>query len=116
MYFISGFYKFKKISDIKKNKKIMQNYFINNRIKGTIIISKEGINGTISANKENLDLTINKIKKTFKFSKFDSINLSTCNYQPFHRGKVKIKKEVVPMGIKITKRKSINHVDPLKWN
>jgi len=39
-----------------------------------------------------------------------------CNYQPFHRGKVKIKKEVVPMGIKITKRKSINHVDPIKWN
>ena len=36
------------------------------------------------------------------FSNFDSINLSKCNYQPFHRGKVKIKKEVVPMGIKIS--------------
>ena len=116
MYFISGFYKFKKISDIKKNKKVIQTYFLNKNIRGTIIISKEGINGTISANKENLDLTINKIKKTFNFSNFDSINLSICNYQTFHRGKVKIKKEVVPMGIKITKRKSINHVDPLKWN
>ena len=29
MYFISGFYKFKKISNIKKNKKIIQAYFIN---------------------------------------------------------------------------------------
>ena len=52
MYFISGFYKFKKISDIKKNKKIIQTYIINKGIRGTVIISKEGINGTISARKK----------------------------------------------------------------
>ena len=116
MYFISGFYKFKKISDIKKNKKITQAYFINKNIRGTIIISKEGINGTLSAKKKNLNLAIKKIKKTFRFSFFDCINSSMCNYQPFHRGKVKIKKEVVPMGLIISKRKSKNHVDPSKWN
>ena len=65
MYFISGFYKFKKISNIKKNKKIIQVYFINNGIRGSIIISKEGINGTISAKRKILDVTINKIKKNF---------------------------------------------------
>jgi len=116
MYFISGFYKFIKISNIKKNKKILQAYFVNNTIRGSIIISQEGINGTISAKKKNLELAINKIKKTFNFIKFDSINSSLCDFQPFHRGKVKIKKEVVPMGIKISKRKSKNHVDPTKWN
>ncbi|RZO47814.1 MAG: rhodanese-related sulfurtransferase [Candidatus Pelagibacterales bacterium] len=116
MYFILGFYKFKKISDIKKNKKILQAYFINKKIRGTIIISKEGINGTLSAKKKNLNLTIKKIKKILKFTNFDSINSSMCNYQSFHRGKVKVKKEVVPMGFKITKRKSINHIDPGKWN
>ena len=104
MYLISGFYKFKNITDIKKKKEIIKAYFINNDIRGSIIISREGINGTISAKKKNLDLTIKKIKKTFKFSNFDNINSSMCYYQPFHRGKVKIKKEVVPMGIKITKR------------
>ena len=116
MYFISGFYKFIKISNIKKNKKILQTYFVNNTIRGSIIISQEGINGTISAKKKNLELAINKIKKIFNFIKFDSINSSLCDFQPFHRGKVKIKKEVVPMGIKISKRKSKNHVDPSKWN
>ncbi len=116
MYFISGFYKFKKISDLKKNKKIMQDFFINEGIRGTVIISKEGINGTISSKKKNLVLAINKIKKTFKFANFNSINSSMCNYQPFHRGKVKIKKEVVPMGIKISNRKFKNLVDPTKWN
>ena len=116
MYFISGFYKFREISNIKKNRKIIQNYFNNMSIRGSLIISKEGINGTISAKKKNLDLAINKLKKTFKFNIFDNINSSTCNYQPFHRGKVKIKKEVVPMGIKISNRKPKNHVDPTKWN
>ena len=116
MYFISGFYKFKKISNIKKNKKIIQVYFINKGIRGSIIISKEGINGTISSKRKILNEAVDKIKKTFKFSNFDNINLSKCAYQPFHRGKVKIKKEVVPMGIKISNRKLQNHVDPIKWN
>ena len=116
MYYISGFYKFKKISNIIKNKKIMQSFFINRGIRGTIIISKEGINGTISAKKKILDEAINKIKKTFTFSNFDNINYSKCSYQAFHRGKAKVKNEVVPMGIKIHRRKSTNHIDPAKWN
>ena len=116
MYFISGFYKFKKISNIKKNKKVMQLFFINSGIRGSLIISKEGINGTISGKKKILNLAINKIKRTFMFSSFDSVNYSQCYYQPFHRGKVKIKKEVVPMGIKIYKRKTKNHLLPTKWN
>ena len=116
MYFISGFYKFKKISNIKKNKKVMQTFFNIRGIRGSIIISKEGINGTISAKKKILNEAINKIKETFTFSNFDNVNYSQSNYQPFHRGKVKIKKEVVPMGIEIYKRKSKNHIDPTKWN
>ena len=94
----------------------MQDFFIKKNIRGSIIISKEGINGTISAKKKILYEAINKIKKTFTLSNFDSVNYSQCNYQPFHRGKAKIKKEVVPMGIKIYKRKSKNHIDPTKWN
>ena len=116
MFYISGFYKFKKIINIKKNKKNLQNYFVNNSIRGTIILSQEGINGTISGKKKKLDLVINKIKKIFKFNNFDSLNSSKSKFQPFHRGKVKIKKEVVPMGIKVLKRKLKNHVEPSKWN
>ena len=52
MYFISGFYKFKKILNMKRNKRVMQDFFINKDIRGTIIISKEGINGTVSAKKK----------------------------------------------------------------
>ena len=39
------------------------------------------------------------------------------NFKPFHKPKVKIKKEVVPMGLVITlKNKKDNHVDPKRWN
>ena len=116
MFYISGFYKFKKLKNIKKIKKSLQSFFNKKNIKGTIIISNEGINGTIAAKKKNLELAMKKIKNTFKFVKFDSQNLSKSKLQPFHRGKAKIKKEVVPMGIKISKRKLDNHLEPLKWN
>ena len=52
MYYISGFYKFKKIHSIKKNKKLLSDIFNKYNIRGTIIISSEGINGTISSNKK----------------------------------------------------------------
>jgi len=116
MFYISGLYKFKKILNIKKNKKKLQVFFIKNNIRGTVIISKEGINGTISSNRRNLNLALSKIKNIFKFNNFDSQNLSKSKFQVFHRAKVKIKKEVVPMGIKILKRKLKNHVEPSKWN
>ena len=116
MFYISGFYKFKKIKNIKKNKKKLQSFFFKNSIKGTLILSPEGINATLSSKKKNIYLVLNKIKKIFKINNFDSQNLSKCKFQPFHRGKVKIKKEVVPMGIKIVKRNLKNHLNPIKWN
>ena len=48
MFVVSGFYKFKKLKSLIKNKLILEKLFIKNNIRGTLIISKEGINGTIS--------------------------------------------------------------------
>ena len=116
MFYISGFYKFKKIENTKIKKNHLQKYFLAYSIRGTLIISKEGINGTLSSKKKNLNSAILKIKKIFNFNNFDSQNLSKNKFQPFHRVKVKIKKEVVPMGIKILTRKLENHIEPSKWN
>ena len=54
----------------------------------------------------------------FGFKKFYSDNFSKSKFQPFHRGKVKIKNEVVPMSLHLTlKNKSKNnYIEPLKWN
>jgi len=117
MFEVFGFYKFIKIKSLKKNKVLLQKFLIKKNIRGTIIIAKEGVNATISGKTSDLKTTITKIKKILDFKKFDSENISKSKFQPFHKPKVKIKKEVVPMGLTLTqKNKKINHVDPKKWN
>ena len=44
------------------------------------------------------------IKKILDFKKFDSENISKSKFQPFHKSKVKIKKEVVPMGLTLSSK------------
>ena len=118
MFEVFGFYKFIKLTSLKKNKTILQKILIKKNIKGTIIISKEGFNGTISGKLIDIKFTIKKINQIFKFKKFDSENTSKSNFQPFHKPKVKIKEEVVPMNLLLNKKikKKDSHVEPKKWN
>ena len=117
MFHIFGFYKFKKLYGLKNLKKVFQDYILKNQIKGTIIFSKEGINGTISGKKNNIVKIKDNLKKICKFKKFDSENNSLNNFQPFHKGKIKIKNEVVPMGFNILSSNKINNsIEPKLWN
>ncbi len=117
MFIILGFYKFKNLKLLKKKRDILQKIFTYNDIRGTLIISKEGINGSISGKSKNIYLTIKKIKTLFNVKDFDSENFSKSKFQPFHKPKIKIKKEVVPMGLNIsTKIKKKNYIEPVKWN
>jgi len=117
MIYILGFYKFKSLKSLKKNKLILEKLFLENNIRGTLIISKEGLNGTISGGSRNISLINKIIKNLFNFKNYDSENLSKNKFQPFHKPKIKIKKEVVPMGLKIlSKIKKNNHIEPKKWN
>jgi UPF0176 protein len=118
MFTVFGFYKFKKGNFLKKNKELLQREILKNKIRGTIILSSEGINGTIAGNKRNINRIITTLKKVFRFKDFDSKNTSKCDFQPFHKGKIKIKKEVVPLGLKINKKnKKLNkYVSNKSWN
>ena len=117
MFIILGFYKFKNLKSLKRQKKILENLFSENDIRGTLIISKEGLNGTLSGKSKNIYKISKIIKNSFKIKKFDSENLSKSKLQPFHKPKIKIKKEVVPMGIYInSNNKKNNHLEPSEWN
>ena len=117
MFHIFGFYKFKKLNNLKKIKKILENYLQVYDISGTIIISSEGVNGTISAKQDYL-LKFNMLfKKLLSIKKFNSENNSTSKFNPFHKPKVKIKKEVVPIGFKVKNyNKPKNNLNPSEWN
>ena len=118
MFTVFGFYKFKKIKSLKKFRSLFQSEFLNNKVRGTLILSAEGINGTIAGQKKSILKIKNLLKKRLKFIKFDSSNHSTSRFQPFHQGKVKIKKEVVPIGLKIDKKnkKQNKYLSGNSWN
>ena len=118
MFTVFGFYKFKKIKSLKKFRSLFQSEFLNNKVRGTLILSAEGINGTIAGKKKSIFKIKNLLKKRLKIIKFDSSNHSTSRFQPFHQGKVKIKKEVVPIGLKIDKKnkKQNKYLSGNSWN
>ena len=66
MFNIFGFYKFKKINFLNKNKKILQSFLIKNNVRGTVIISPEGINGTISGKPKDIIKSKKKLKAYLK--------------------------------------------------
>ncbi len=118
MFTVFGFYKFKKSNFLKKNKEFLQREILKNNISGTIILSQEGINGTIGGKRRNISQIIKSLKKVFNFKDFDSKNMSQSHFQPFHKGKIKIKNEVVPLGLKINKNnKKLNrYISGKLWN
>ena len=118
MFKVFGFYKFVQIKSLKKNKVFLQKFLISNHIRGTIIIAKEGLNGTISGSVKDIDKTTKKLNSLFSFKLFDSSNESKSKFQPFHKPKVKIKKEIVPMNLIINpkERNMKSHLDPKDWN
>ena len=118
MFTVFGFYKFKKINFLKKNKEFLQREILKNNISGTIILSQEGINGTIAGKRRNISQIIKSLKKVLNFKDFDSKNMSQSHFQPFHKGKIKIKNEVVPLGLKINlNNKKLNrYISGKSWN
>ena len=118
MFKVLGFYKFIKIKSLKKHKFFLQKFLNSINIKGSIIIAKEGLNGTISGRIKDIDKTTKKLKSLFSFKQFDSSNESKSKFQPFHKSKVKIKKEIVPMNLSINfkERNTKAHLEPKEWN
>ena len=118
MFKVFGFYKFVKVKSLKKNKDFLQKFLISNHIRGTIIIAKEGLNGSISGGVKDIDKIIKKLKFLFSFKQFDSFNESKSKFQPFHKPKVKVKKEIVPMNLTINsnERNIQTHLEPKDWN
>ena len=113
---ILTFYQFKQIKDLLLLKSRISDFCKFNKIKGTIIIAKEGINGTIAGTSQsikNFQLEIKKIG-------FENLNpkYSYSKFMPFFRLKVRPKKEIVTLRTKIADPENItgNKIEPENWN
>ena len=91
-------YKFIKISDKQILKKELVAECNRLALKGTVLISDKGINFSISGTAKNIQILIKFLRKD---SRFEDIDLKTTfnEYQPFRKMLVRIKKEIISMGI-----------------
>jgi UPF0176 protein len=86
-------------------------------IRGTLLLASEGINGTVSGTQDAIDNLLTWLREIPEFSEID-YKLSFDEEQPFYRTKVKLKKEIVTMGIQGIDPKRVvgTYVKPKDWN
>jgi len=99
MHKIVALYKFCKIEDPIYFQKFIKSELSSLNILGTIIIGEEGINGTISGNESSLNEAITSLKSINLFQDLD-LKESYSSKKPFLRLKIKIKEEIVSMGLR----------------
>jgi UPF0176 protein len=86
-------------------------------VKGTLLLAHEGINGTIAGSRQGIDTVLAWLKQDSRLAGLDSKE-SFDDSMPFHRSKVKLKREIVTMGVEgiDPRRKVGTHVDAKDWN
>ena len=117
MHKIVALYKFCKISKPSYFQKVIKAELSALHILGTIIIGKEGINGTISGTESSLSKALSFLQSNNIFQNLD-LKESMSAKKPFLRLKVKIKEEIVSMGLKKIDptTQAGKYIDPEEWN
>ena len=86
-------------------------------IKGTLILAGEGINGTVAGQPAAIDSLVSFFRSIPEFDGME-IKFSHALAMPFHRMKVKVKKEIVTLGVPGIDPLSVvgTYVEPANWN
>lgn len=86
-------------------------------IRGTLIIAEEGINGTVSGSDAAIGELVGYLKNLPGCAEMD-VKYSRAATQPFGRMKVKLKREIVTLGVEGVDPvgKVGTYVEPLDWN
>ena len=113
---IITFYQFKKIKKNNDIQKLFKEFCSFHKIKGTIILSEEGINGTVAGLSSSIDLLEKKLIE-LEFLKLEK-KKSFYDFMPFNRMKIKIKKEIVTFDETNVNVEDLTaeHIDSSKWN
>jgi len=88
-----------------------------NNIRGTLLLAKEGINGTVAGTRQEMENLLEWLKNDPRLSDL-SHKESYTSELPFRRCKVKLKKEIVTMGVEDVDPKQVvgTYVQPAEWN
>jgi len=114
---VIAFYSFFDISNPKKLKEEINLFFLLKKIKGSILVSKEGLNGTITVTQKKEKNTINYLISLGVLNE----NIKISNYSGqriFKEFKIKLKNEIVTsdFGLNISEIKQSKFIQPNDWD
>ncbi|WP_428352958.1 rhodanese-related sulfurtransferase [Methyloprofundus sp.] len=114
---VSALYKFATLEDYTALRKPLLQLMEAHQVKGTLLLAKEGINGTIAGDRKGIDSVMAWLRSDPRLAGLESKESYELD-MPFYRSKVKLKKEIVTMGVASIDPKKIvgTYVKPQDWN
>ena len=114
---VAALYQFVSLPDYQDLKEPLTEQCQAAGIKGTLLLASEGINGTIAGTREGIDQILAYLKSD---ERLEGLNHKESFHDetPFYRMKVKLKKEIVTMGVEGIDPLQVvgTYVAPKDWN
>ncbi|MEP1209159.1 MAG: rhodanese-related sulfurtransferase [Rhizobiaceae bacterium] len=116
-YLVAALYKFVTLDDFSALQQPLLQVCIDNHVMGTLLLAHEGINGTISGPEKGIKSVISWLVARPEFADLD-VKYSWAHEAPFYRMKVRLKKEIVTLGVDEidAANEAGTYVDPADWN
>jgi len=114
---VAALYKFVSLPDYQDLKDPLTEVCQAAGIKGTLLLASEGVNGTIAGTRAGIDQVLGYLKSDERLERL-SHKESFHDEMPFYRMKVKLKKEIVTMGVEGIDPLQVvgTYVAPKDWN
>ena len=117
IFLTAAFYLFVDLPNYAERRPALLAFCEAHNVKGSILLAYEGINGTIAGAASDVHAVLGYLRQDPKFSSLEHKE-SFANKAPFHRMKVRLKKEIVTMGVDgiSPTRMAGMYVKPEDWN
>ncbi len=113
---IATFYRFVRLDNFEELRQPLLTIMLDNQVRGTLLLAAEGINGTVAGKGAAIERLLNYLRQDDRLRDFDC-KLSFDDEMPFYRSRVKLKREIVTMGVEdIDPANEGNYVTPADWN
>ncbi len=114
---VAALYQFTRFEDPAAIKGPLLDLCVAQGVKGTLLLAREGINGTIAGSDAAIDAVLAHVRALPGCAAID-VKFSHAAAMPFHRIKVRLKREIVTMGQPdIDPLAGVGHyVAPAEWN
>lgn len=114
---VAALYKFADLPEFEALKAPLLKVCTDYGVKGTLLLAHEGINGTIAGSREGIDAVMAHIWADKRMEGME-YKESQADFNPFIRMKVRLKKEIVTLGVgdvDVVNHTGV-HVKPDEWN